>query len=156
MLTFSRRIVIGSVVGFLVILVVCFWRIYSNAPPSQQSTHRIAAGGSERVIISSKRSGVRRRRPPYSVEFQSSVGAVDVYVVPVSLGYRAQDWEHINTVTAEFAAGQVPKDVVAKESGARGQIKLRDWWESKKTPSYLVLIRSANQTEVTVVVHYGP
>jgi hypothetical protein len=158
---FGRRKIIWFAVGIIIVVIVAVcWSVYSNTPSPERTTHRIAARGFEQVIVSSKRSGVRTHRPPYRLEFESSAGAVDVYVVPVSLGYRAEDREHIRKVTDEFAAGQVPKDVVAKSSGDRGQIKLRGWWqglwERNRLASYLVLIRSANESEVTLVVHYGP
>jgi hypothetical protein len=153
---FDRRTIIWFVLGIMVVMAAGYWTAYGKAPPPQRTTHRIEAGGFERVIVSSKRSGVRSHRPPYRLEFESSAGAVDVYVAPVSLGYRAEDWEHIRKATDEFAAGQVPKDVVAKSSGDRGQIKLAGEWQRNSLASYLVLIRCANQSEVTLVVHYGP
>jgi hypothetical protein len=155
----GRRQIVGFAVGIVVVIVAVCWRWYATTPQPERSTHRIAAAGFKPVIVSSKRSGVYRpsHRPPRRLEFESSAGAVDVYVVPVSLGYRAADREQIDKLTDEFAAGQVPEDVIAKSSGDRGQIKLREWWQQRNSlASYLVLIRSANESEVTLVVHYGP
>lgn len=71
------------------------------------------------------------------------------------MGYRAEDRERIDKVTAEFAAGRELKDVVAKASGDREQIDLKEWWQASGQANYLVFVRSANETEVTLVVHYG-
>jgi hypothetical protein len=90
------------------------------------------------------------------LEFASSAGAVDVYVVPCTIGYRKAEWDYVNKVTDEFAAGRVPIDVAAQASGVSGRIELKGLWKREGRPTYMVLVRSVNETEVKIVVHYGP
>ena len=157
-----RELIFLAVCGVAFVIVGGSWSMYSNTPEPATSTHRIAAGGFEQVIVGIKRSGVRgSRRPPYRLEFKSSNGPVDVYVTPVTLGYRAKYQEHIDKLTDDFAAGQAPEDLAGKSSGKRGKIILRQWWQgwfqrTKPGAAHLVLIRSKTESEVTLVVHYGP
>ena len=133
------------------------WR--ARTPPPEATTHQIAAGGFARALVSGKRSSGAGRgsyRPPHHLEFASSAGAVDVSVVPCTIGYRADQWARIDEVTDEFAAGRVPQDVAAQATGNRGRIDLKDLWRREGRPSWVVLIRSAQESEVTLVVHYGP
>ena len=157
-----RELIFLAVCGVAFVIVGGYWTMHRNTPEPATSTHQIAAGGFEQVIVGNKRSGIRGTgRPPYRLEFKSSGGPVDVYVTPVTLGYRAKYQEHIDKLTDEFAAGQAPEDIVAKSSGNRGKIVLRSWWQgwferTKPGAAYLVLIRSKTDSEVTLVVHYGP
>lgn len=157
-----RELIFLAVCGVVFVIVGGYWSMVSNTPEPATTTHQIAPGGFEQVIVGNKRSGIRGRgRPPYRLEFKSSGGPVDVYVTPVKLGYRAEYQERIDKLTEEFAAGQAPEDIVGKSSGKRGTITLRQWWQgwferTKPGAAYLVLIRSENESEVTIIVHYGP
>jgi hypothetical protein len=132
------------------------WR--ARTPQPATSTHRIAAGGYARALVTGNRaSGTRgSHRPPHHLQFASSAGAVDVYVVPCTIGYRKEEWDYINNLTEEFAADRVPAGVAARASGDRGRIDLRGLGRREGRASYVVLMRSAYASEVTLVVHYGP
>ena len=143
--------------GVMVAMAAAFWMYHrSNTPEPTRHTFRIKADGVERVMASPKRAGIRSRRNPHHLEYESAGGAVDVYVVRGNVGYRAADRERVDKLTDAFAAGQAPPDVFAKSSGERGRIHLGGAWLRHHEASYLVFIRSANESEVTVVVHYGP
>ena len=154
---FGRHKIIWLAAGMMVVMAAIFWMYRSsNTPEPTRHTYLIKAGGVAQAIVTPKRSGIRSRRNPHHLEYESAAGAVNVYVVRCTVGYRAEDREHINKLTDEFAAGQAPKDFVAKSSGDRGRINLGGAWQRHHEASYLVLIRSANESEVTLVVHYGP
>ena len=57
-------------------------------------------------------------------------------------------------LTDELAAGQAPRDFVARSSGERGRINLGGSWQRHHEAHYVVLIRSAKECEVTLVIHY--
>jgi hypothetical protein len=158
---FGRRKVLWLMAGLTLVgaaIAAGYFRWWVRTPQPEASTHQIAAGGFARALVTSKSTGIRGRshRPPHHLEFASSAGAVDVCVVPCTIGYRAEQWDYVNKVTDEFASGRVPQDVAAQASGNRGRIELKDLWRRDGRASYAVLVRSANESEVTLVVHYGP
>jgi len=154
---FRRREFILLAAGMMVVMAAIFWMYRSsNTPEPTRHTYLIKADGVTHAIVTPRRSGIRSRRNPHHLKYEPAAGAVNVYVVRCTVGYRAEEREYINKLTDEFAAGQAPQDVVAKSSGHRGRLDLGGSWRRHHEASYLVLIRSANESEVTVVVHYGP
>lgn len=154
---FDRHKFICLAAGMLVVMAALFWAYRSsNTPEPTRHTYLLKADGVAQAMVTAKRSGLRSRRNPSHLEYKSAAGAVNVYVVRCAAGYRAKDQEFIDKLTDEFAAGQPPKDFVARSSGNRGRINLGGSWKRHHEASYLVLIRSANESEVTLVVHYGP
>jgi hypothetical protein len=154
---FGRREFILLAAGMIVVMAAVFWMYRSaNTPEPTRHTYLIKPDGVARAMVAPKRSGIRSQRNPHHLEYESAAGAVNVYVVRGTAGSRAKDRELIDKLTNEFAAGHAPKDFVAKSSGVRGRINLGGSWKRHHEAYYLVLIRSANESEVTLVVHYGP
>jgi hypothetical protein len=154
---FDHRGFIVVAAGVMVVMAAAFWMYRSaNTPEPTRHAFQIKAGDVTRVIVSPKRSGIRSQRNPHHLEYESAGGAVNVYVVRGNIGYRAVDRERVDKLTDELAAGQAPQDVFAKSSGERGRIHLGGAWLRHHEAYYLVFIRSENESEVTVVVHYGP
>jgi len=135
-------------------MLVNYWRAHSSNIEPVQSMHHIAAGSYESVLIHDAyplRS--RYRWSPRSIEFASSAGVVEVYAMQVSLAGTMRHKSYIQKLTEEFAAGSVPKDAVHL-SGKTGRINLKDFPENNKLPNFMLLIRSTNETEVTVITRY--
>lgn len=162
---FNWPVVAPTVVGGVVICVglglLIVWGQWTQTPSPRTSTHQIGADGSARGQVTWElKPGGRPSRPDFSyvhhLEFASSGGPVQVCVVPCNLSSRKQDADDINERTAEFAAGQVPKDTVAQASGVRGRIDLHHLPRSAKNHSFLVFFRGASGTDVTLVAHYWP
>jgi len=152
-----------KVVAGLVICVgvgcLIVWSRWSTTPDPKVSTHQIDASGYVRGFITrEKRTGGRKSSisfsHPHHLEFTSSGEAVEVCVVPCHLGYRKEWSDYINQRTAEFAAGQVPKDTVAQAAGVRGRIDLNHVPRTASEFSFIVLFRGTSGTEVTLVTHY--
>jgi hypothetical protein len=154
---FEHQKFVWLAAGVLAGMAALFWMYHSsNTPEPTRSTHRIEAGGVAQAMATPKRSGIRSRRNPRYLEYESAGGEVSVYVVRGTFGYRAADREQMQKLTDDFAAGQAPQEYVARSRGSRGRINLGGGWQRHHEASYLVLIRSANESEVTLVVHYGP
>jgi hypothetical protein len=120
----------------------------------RQSVHEIAAGSVETVnIIDAYPRRSRCRWPARRVEFASSSGVVEAYVVHISLSGKMIHSKHINKLKQEFAAGTIPREALHL-TGRTGTFRLKDLPENKQLPNYMLLIRSRNQTAVTVTVRY--
>lgn len=150
-------------VVLVVVVVICMGiRLvsdWSKTPPPTSSTHRLAAGGHMRhpLHFSTVRTEHWHGRradtdhyPPHHLDFTSSGGPVEVCVVP-----NPHAPVRLNKATEDFAAGRVPEEVIGQASGDRGRIYLKDPWRRGNVASYAVFVRSATDTEVTLVVHYG-
>jgi hypothetical protein len=152
--------VVAGVVICVGIGCLILWSQWYQTPDPKTSTHLIGPSGYVRGQISrEKRPGGRQSSTsfshPHLVEFASSGGPVEVCVVPCHLGYRMEWSNYINQRTAEFAAGQVPKDTVAQASGVRGRIDLNHVPRTASEFSFIVLFRGASGCEVTLVTHYS-
>lgn len=93
-------------------------------------------------------------RLPHHVEFEAGGGAASVYVVPLPSGTPRAQVETMTRLTEQLASGQTPESVEGEASGKRGRIDL-NWWPYGSS-KYLALVRCENESEVTLVVHYGP
>jgi hypothetical protein len=153
---FAHLKVIGLAASMMMVMAAMFWMYRNgNTPEPTRHTYLLEADGVARAMVTPKRAGIRSRRNPSHLEYQSAAGAVNVYVVRYA-GSRAQEREQFEKLADEFAAGQFPKDFVAKSSGDRGRINLGGRWKRHHEAYYMVLIRSANESEVKLVVHYAP
>ena len=155
----SLLIVAGLLGLFFIFSVFVAPRI--NPPGPTVHTSLIFAGGVSRTIVGSKEPKVGRPGtfvPPYQphhIDFASSNGPVDVYVVPFSDADVKAKVDEMLRLTEQLQAGQPPEEYLAKGSGNQGRIDLAGWWPFGWAKS-LVLIHSQNKSEVRLVVHYGP
>jgi len=132
-----------------------------NPPPSTTHSFLIDAGGVARAIVGSKDPGVSRPGtfvPPHQpdhINFASANGPVDVYIVRYSTDNLEAELERLTRLTQQLKAGKPLDEYLAKGSGQQGRIDLAGWWPFGWAKS-VVLIHSQNESEVQVVVHYGP
>jgi hypothetical protein len=130
-----------------------------NPPQPRRHGFYIFAGGVSRAIVKDKTRRSRSwyshagklPRLPHHIDFESSAGDIEVYVVPYPSGDVRAAVEEMQTLTEQLKAGQPPPRVYARGSGQTGRIMLHHFpygWVR-----YLVLVRSANQSEVSLVVH---
>lgn len=131
-----------------------------NPPAPDRHTYLIFPGRVSRAFVDEKfrRSGARRGGLsfpclPHHLEFEST-GTIDVYVVRVPSGSAKERIDEMTRLTEQLLDGRPPEAIVAKARGRRGRIDLH-WWPYGVV-SYLVLVRSEEQSEVEMVVHYGP
>ena len=130
-----------------------------RVPPSRTHNYLIFAGSVSRALVVDSRTATQAGKPslprlPHHLEFTSSNGPVEVYVLDLShLDPRAQVSEMLNQ-TNELIAGHPPQKFLAKGSGDSGRIDLH-WWPYG-TAKYVALIHSPQQSEVVLEVHYGP
>lgn len=160
-----RKIALVALGVSLLVLVVVLLR-WSQIPPATVTVYSIEADrGFETVIVSTKTTttsstfsiGKREyRHAPEKLDFESTNGPVDVYWAPINLGYKMEHWKHIESLKQEFAEGRVPKAVAGHSSGASGRLKLKHRSnDGHAHKSYLIMIRSPAENEVTLKVHYG-
>lgn len=151
---FISRAAIVLVAITILVMLISYLRVQSRIIEPVRSMHRIAAGSFEGVNIHDAYPPRSRKRwSPRSVEFESTAGVVEVYVVPVSLAGTMRHKNYIQQLTEEFAAGIAPKDAIHL-SGRTGRMSLKNFPQNNKLPNYLLLIRSDVKTDVMVVVHY--
>lgn len=158
---FDRRKVAILVAAVVLVIVAGFLIEWSRTPDPMTSSYQIGASGYVRTQINRQKNPNGRRSstsftPPHHVDFASNGGVVEVCVVPCQLGYSMKWSNYIKERTAEFAAGQVPKDTIAQASGVRGRINLSRWSRKESEFSYIVLFRGENGCQVTMVTHYWP
>ncbi len=144
------------VIGIYGIRMVRRWGLYA---PKESSTHHVEANGHTRILIGSKDyPGTWRRsvlrHAPYCIEFQSTNGEVEVWVVPCSLAHRADAGAELARMTEEFASGRTPREVAGTSTGSHGRIYLADLWKKGTLASYAVFIRSRAATEVAMETYY--
>jgi len=155
----SRWIVAGLIGLFAIFCLIVLPRV--NPPQPARHSYLIAAGGVSRAIVGHKEAPQGqpgRFSPPYRphhVEFTSSAGPVEVYMVRFDAGDPQAQVDNMTRLTTGLQAGQPPQNPLASGSGREGRIDLPGWWPFGWT-QYLVLIRSRNESEVQLVVHYGP
>ncbi|MFH0792691.1 MAG: hypothetical protein V2A74_01520 [bacterium] len=130
-----------------------------NQPVPQTHSYLISAGGVSRAIIQQEyaHSPTGKYSPPrlpHHLDFKAGRGTVDVYVVRFPSGGAVQQVNAMLNLTEELKAGRPPKEFVARGSGESGRIDL-NWWPYGTT-KYLVMIHAERESEVTLVVHYGP
>lgn len=133
-----------------------------SAPPPNPHNWSVAPGGVARAIVQEKdkpsrnrgsRGGLRRSHLPHHIDFEATGGAA-VYVVRYPTGGPRRQIEEMTRLTDQLRAGQPPTNVVAQGTGDRGRISV-NWWPYGQA-KYLVLVRCEQQSEVTLLVHYGP
>jgi hypothetical protein len=133
-----------------------------NAPPPNPHNWAIAPGGVARAIVQEKKNPARNRgrrgglRPsylPHHIDFEATGGAA-VYLVPYPTGGSRKAVEEMTRLTDQLRAGQPPAHAVAQGSGTRGRISIN--WRPYGQAKYLVLVRCEQQSEVSLLVHYGP
>lgn len=145
--------------GILLLAYFLFIHPRMRVPPSRTHSYLIFAGNVSRALVVDSRTESRTGKPslprlPHHLEFTSSNGPVDVYVLDFSdLDPHAQVSAMLDQ-TKELIAGHPPQEFVAKGSGNSGRIDLH-WWPYGRA-KYIVLIHSAQQSEVVLKVHYGP
>ena len=155
----SLGIVVSLMFAVLVFTVFVLPRV--NPPAPAVHSYLISAGGVSRCITTSRsaRTGrPGRLSPPYQphhIDFTSSNGPVDVYVVRISSSDPGNEVTRMMEMTERLQAGQPPENLIAKGSGEKGRIDVAGFWPYGWARS-LVLIRSQNESEVQLVVHYGP
>jgi len=156
----SFSIVAGLLVAYAIFLVFVAPRV--NPPKPRRHTSFLSAGGVSREIVGSEdakitNTGKGSFSPPFlphHLEFDSVGGAVDVYVVNLPSGDAREFVDVMTRLTEQLKAGQPPENFFAKGAGHHGRIDL-NWWPYGYT-KYLVLLRAERESEVTLVVHYGP
>src|SRR5687768_5423887 len=101
---FGRQEFIGLAAVVMVLMAAMFWMYRSsNTPEPTRNTYLIKAGGVAPALVTPKSSGLRSRRNPGHLQYESTAGAVSVYVVRSTIAYRAEQWDSINKLTDEFA-----------------------------------------------------
>jgi len=132
----------------------------TNAPPPDVHNYMIFPGSVSRAIVKQKQAQGRRRRGglqrshlPQHLDFEAPGGAA-VYVVRYPTGGPRREVEEMGRLTHQLKAGLPPQDSVAHGSGVRGRLLLNrlPYGEAK----YLVLVRSEQGSEVTLLIHYSP
>lgn len=155
----SLLIVAGLLGLFFIFSVFVAPRV--NPPQPTIHSSLISAGGVSRLIMGSKDPQAGRPgtfvppHQPHHIDFTSSNGPIDVYVVPFSTADPEAGVDEMQRLTDQLQSGQPPEECLAKGSGNRGRIDLAGWWPFGWAKS-LVLIHSQNESEVQLVVHYGP
>lgn len=152
------------VAGIFVVAAIVFLLVIPrvSSPKPQRHSFLIAPGGVSRAVVQQKTPAAPNSRPgsfmlprlPHHVNFEATGGPVDVYLVRYPSGTPREQVDEMTRLTEQLAAGQPPQRVAAKGSGRRGRIDLHSW--PYGTSKYLALVRSENESEVTLVVHYGP
>lgn len=155
----SLLIVSGLIGAFLIFSVFVVPRI--NPPPPKSQTAFVFAGDVSRGIVGS--GDPQTSRPgtftfpyrPHHIDFTSSNGPVDVYVVGCSFADPKTQVEEMTRLTDQLRDRQPPEDALGSASGETGRIDVGGW-SPVGWGQILVLIRSQNDTEVRWTVHYGP
>ncbi len=153
--------------GIVAVLLALFF-IFSvfvvpriNPPRPTIHSSLVPAGGVSRAIVRSQSPKTSRPGtfvPPYQphhIDFTSSNGPVDVYFVRFSGDGPQAEVDEMLRLTQQLEAGQPPQEFLAKGSGQQGRIELAGWWPFGWANS-LVLVRSQQESEVQLVIHYGP
>ena len=151
------------IIGILAAILFLFVIPRVDPPPPQVDSYFISAGGVSRATIQEKSKqrtsrlrsrGFGRTFLPHHLEFKSTGGSVDVYVVRFPSGSPREQVDEMTRLTEDLKKGRPPKRAVAKGSGDSGRIDLHSWGSGGVM--YLVLVRSENDSDVTLVTHYGP
>jgi hypothetical protein len=141
------------------VLVMAILIPWINPPKPQRHTFHIFAGYVSRARIQDSYSDTSRPGTftppirPHHLEFASSNGEVQVYVVRIS-GSVTEQMTQMTDLTEQFKSGTAPSTYLARGTGQNGKIKLHSW--PFGFCEYLLLVRSEQDSDVSVVVKYGP
>ena len=153
-----RKLLIIVIVLVIVLaaFVVVIPRI--NPPKPQTHTFHVFGGDVARTWISDSNSDSSRPGTftppilPHHLEYTSSHGEIDLFVVKLD-GSPADQIAKMTQLTTDLKSGRDPEPVVARATGRDGQIQLHSW--ALGTVKYLLLVRSEQDSDISVIVHYG-
>jgi hypothetical protein len=149
----------------LVALLSVFLR-WTQIPPPTVTVYPIAEDrGFEMVVVGTKTtltsptfsiSKREYRHAPDWLDFESTNGPVDVYWAPINFLRNLENQAYIKSLKQEFAEGRVHKAVAGHAAGTSGRLRLEHSSNAGHgIKSYLIMIRSKTENEVTLKVHYG-
>lgn len=153
-------------VGCVLVALLAVYLRWSQIPPPKVTVYTIAEDpGFETVVVGTTTtltsptfsiSKREYRHAPEVLDFESTNGPVDVYWAPINFLRNLENQAYIKSLKQEFAEGRVHKAVAGHSSGTSGRLRLKHSSNAGHAiKSYLIMIRSKTENQVTLKVHYG-
>ena len=154
----KRLIVVVPCVLLAAMILILLVDKFGHPQPRIDSYHFFGGDVRRAILTDKSKTADNPGRPsipfrPRTIIFESSNGPIDVFVLRFPSGSNEQSIRQMMQLTDELAAGKTPENFVAHGSGERGQVNIG--WFPFGYAKYLVLVRSENESDVTLTTHYG-
>lgn len=144
-----------------IFLAIFLLRLLSGPklPPPLTLTYQLQAGHVARALITEQESPSEGRNvyfSPHHLNYVSSAGDIEIYVFSFSTTDDAEQVATMLQLSDDLEAGHPLKGFVGKTTGQQGRVPFPkdEWTPGQKR--FLVLMRSPVDSEVSLVVYYGP
>jgi len=145
----------------VIIVGVLMMRMFGNQHPPEPETSAflLEPGRVSRALLSERfaRGGKQPLKfSPHHANYVSTAGDVEFYIFPFTSSEDSDQVARMMQLSEDLEAGKELTGFAGKTKGKQGRLSFpKDIWTGGMH-GFLILMRAAERTELTLEVHYGP